>query len=484
VTDAVAAAARPDENVSIDRDFLAQLDRAETNREHWRILLTSGMGFFTDAYDLFVIGVVVSILKNEWAIASWQKSLVSSLALLTSAIGAVVFGIVADRLGRKRIYGYEVLVLAIGAVASAFSPNIYWLLGFRAVLGFGIGGDYPVSATIMSEYAAKANRGKMVSLVFAMQGAGLVVGPLAAIALLSTGMSHDTVWRVLLGLGAVPALSVFWLRRRIKETPRFLLAQMEAKEAEQQARETGRLTGLRGAFADRRLVRWLIGASLAWLFFDFVYYGNTIASPLIVKLVAPNASLTEQTAYTLAIFAVAAVPGYFVAAWTIDRLGRKFVQLMGFSVMTLAFLLLWLVPGATTSVLPFLLLFGATYFFAEFGPNTTTFVYPAEIFPVRVRTTSHGIAAASGKLGAFVGTYALTSLVDGIGLGRSSAIVAGVSLLGLLATTLLPEPRGRSLEELTEEPDAAVAYPASAVTLGVAESRGTRVGAPERGRRA
>jgi hypothetical protein len=126
-------------------------------------------------------------------------------------------------------------------------------------------------------------------------------------------------------------------------------------------------------------------------------------------------------------------------------------QAMGFAVIAAAFAGLWLIPGATTRVLPFLLLFGATYFFAEFGPNTTTFVYPAEIFPVQVRTTSHGIAAAAGKMGAFTGTYALTALLPVIGFRETSAFVAGVSLLGLLVTvTLLPEPKGISLEELTE----------------------------------
>jgi nitrate/nitrite transporter NarK len=120
-------------------------------------------------------------------------------------------------------------------------------------------------------------------------------------------------------------------------------------------------------------------------------------------------------------------------------------------VIAAAFAGLWLIPGATTHLLPFLLLFGATYFFAEFGPNTTTFVYPAEIFPVQVRTTSHGIAAAAGKIGAFIGTYTLTALLPVIGFRQIGAIVAGVSLLGLLLTvTLLPEPKGISLEELTE----------------------------------
>ena len=165
------------------------------------------------------------------------------------------------------------------------------MIGFRAILGFGIGGDYPVSATIMSEYANKNNRGRMVSLVFAMQGAGLIVGPALAIALLSTGMSDDTVWRLLLAFGAIPALSVFYLRRQLNETPRFQLAQMEAKEADEKAHKEGKPTGLRGVLADRRLLRWLIGASIAWFLFDLVYYGNTISSPIIIKLVAPHATL-------------------------------------------------------------------------------------------------------------------------------------------------------------------------------------------------
>jgi MFS transporter, PHS family, inorganic phosphate transporter len=142
----------------------------------------------------------------------------------------------------------------------------------------------------------------------------------------------------------------------------------------------------------------------------------------------------------------------------IDKIGRRLMQAAGFTVMAAAFLGLWLIPGATTTLWPFLLLFGATYFFAEFGPNTTTFVYPAEIFPVRVRTTSHGIAAASGKIGAFAGTSALTALLPAIGLGRTSALVAAVLAAGLLATTtLLPEPKGISLEELTEFPAVAQA---------------------------
>src|SRR6201999_4048774 len=148
-------------------------------------MFISGMGFFTDAYDLFIIGVVMTMLKPLWHVGKVEEGLVESTALLAAAIGALLFGRVADMLGRKRIYGVEVLVLAAGAIGCALSPNIWWLIGLRFILGVGIGGDYPVSATIMSEYSAKASRGMMVTLVFAMQAAGLIVGPLFASALLA-----------------------------------------------------------------------------------------------------------------------------------------------------------------------------------------------------------------------------------------------------------------------------------------------------------
>src|SRR5580658_9719649 len=170
------------------------LDDAKINRFQLKIMFVSGMGFFTDAYDLFVIGIVVALLKTEWNLSTGQVSWLNSSTLLASAVGAVVFGRVADMLGRKRIYGYEVLILAIGAIASAFAPNYVFLLVCRVILGIGIGGDYPVSATIMSEYSGKRDRGKMVGLVFAMQGAGLIVGPLIASILLASGIGDDIIW--------------------------------------------------------------------------------------------------------------------------------------------------------------------------------------------------------------------------------------------------------------------------------------------------
>ena len=427
-------------------DQFAHLDASGVTREQWKIMFISGMGFFCDAYDLFIIGVVMNILKGEWHPSPLAIGLVTSTALLASAVGAVLFGRVADMLGRKRIYGYEVLVLAAGAIASAFSPNIWWLIGFRVILGVGIGGDYPVSATLMSEYAGKKSRGMMVSLVFAMQAAGLIVGPLLAAALLWSGLRHDIVWRLLLAFGAVPAMAVFQMRRHLGESPRYQHAQSQRNETE----KAGFSQGFHALLSRRDLRLRLLGASLAWGLMDFAYYGNTVSSPMVLHALSPKASLLTDTLTQLAVFAAAAVPGYFVAAAMMDRMGRKPIQILGFAMMAGSFLVMALIPGVEKLIFPFLVIYGISYFFTEFGPNATTFVYPAEIFPVETRTTGHGIAAATGKVGGFVGVFTFPLLMAWHGLLTAELAAAAASVLGLIVTLwMLPETKGRSLEELS-----------------------------------
>ncbi len=428
-------------------DF-SHLDESGITREHWKIMFISGMGFFTDAYDLFIIGVAMHLIKAEWHTSALADGLVTSTALLAAAVGALLFGRVADMLGRKRIYGYEVLVLAAGAILSAFSPNIWWLIVFRVILGVGIGGDYPVSSTIMSEFSGKAHRGMMVSMVFAMQAAGLIVGPLLAALLLVTGLDHDYVWRLLLAFGAVPALAVFRMRRNLQETPRF-----EAAVKQRVGTKASFAEGFRNLLARRDLRVRLVGASLAWFLMDFAYYGNTVSSPMILQAIAPASSLLVQTLTQLAVFAIAAVPGYFVAAAMMDRMGRKPIQVLGFAMMAISFLAMALIPGIEKLLYPFLVIYGFSYFFTEFGPNSTTFVYPAELFPSEGRSTGHGIASAAGKIGGFAGVFTFPLLMSWHGLLTAESGAAIASILGLLVTVvMLPETKGRTLEELSAAP--------------------------------
>src|SRR5581483_9268981 len=267
-----------------------------------------------------------------------------------------------------------------------------------------------------------------ITLVFSTQALGLIFGPLLTVLLLSTGVNQDLTWRILLGVGAIPALATFWLRRQIAESPRFALAHGNVKEAEQAIErvvgrradgkngsgklqeieqinpnikivedgdgvrvQAGRKLSARNLFTTRHLLIWLIGAAGTWFLLDLAYYGTTVSTPLVIKLFSPQTTLIENMLYTLLIFVVAALPGYIVAALTIDQLGRKRIQLMGFAMMVLSYGLLFLFPVLTQIAWTFLLLYGLSYFFTEFGPNVTTFVLPAEIFPVEARTTAHGI---------------------------------------------------------------------------------------------
>jgi PHS family inorganic phosphate transporter-like MFS transporter len=437
----------------------SEMDNAKVSSKHWKIMLISGMGFFTDAYDLFIIGVVMSLLKPIWHTGKLDEALVASTALLAAAIGALLFGRIADMLGRKRIYGLEVLVLAAGAIGCALCPNIWWLIALRFILGIGIGGDYPVSATIMSEYSGKDSRGMLVTLVFTMQAAGLILGPLFASALLSTHMSHDLIWRLLVGFGAVPALAVYWQRRHLKETPRFLAA---AGKKEDQA---GNITkdensdkaeqavtfweGFESLVKDHKLLIRLIGTSAAWFFLDAAYYGNTVSSPRVLAVLNSDHTLLQRTLTQLGIFTIFAAPGYALAALTMDRMGRKTIQSLGFAMMAITFALLAFIPNLTKMVVPFLIIYGFSFFFTEFGPNSTTFVYPSEVFPVKVRTTGHGFAAAIGKLGGFVGVFLFPYLLNWNGLLAAESAAALACVIGLVVTlTMLPETKGKSLEAI------------------------------------
>ncbi len=189
----------------------------------------------------------------------------------------------------------------------------------------------------------------------------------------------------------------------------------------------------------------LVGASLAWFLMDFAYYGNTVSSPLVLSVLTPDKSILTHTLLQLAVFVVAATPGYLIAAAMMDRMGRKSIQILGFAMMTITFGIMALIPDVTKFVIPFLLVYGVSYFFTEFGPNSTTFVYPAEIFPVKGRTSGHGVASAAGKLGGFIGVFLFPILLRWHGLLAAESAAAIVSLLGIVVTlTMLPETKGAS----------------------------------------
>ncbi|MDA8360091.1 MAG: MFS transporter [Actinomycetota bacterium] len=490
------------ESMATITELYRPLDEAEVGKKHWLTVFTAGMGFFTDAYDLFIIGTVTVILTPIFHLSTNQISLLNSISLLASVAGALTFGKLMDMWGRKRMYGVEVAILVLGALLCAFAWNFTSLFIFRLLVGYGVGGDYATSAVITSEYANRKSRGRLVGSVFAMQGLGLLAGPAIASIFLGAGVPNDVAWRLMLGIGAIPAASVIYLRRRIRETPRYTMsvqgdAATTAKTVEWVTGEqpavrlngggTGSPTradapgqvgvapigssaagaGMRQKLTSRPFLLRLIGTAGSWFLLDIAFYGNSVSSPLILKLLQPKGTLLDHTLISLAIFAIAAFPGYWVAVFLMDRIGRRRIQWQGFVVMAIAFGLIWLLPDGATAIGVFLPLFAISYFFIEFGPNVTTFVFPSEVFPTSVRGTGDGISAGCGKFGAFLGALLVPHLLTSVGISGVMGIMAGVSVVGVALTLVaLPEPKGQTLEASAAEIEPEPAVAAAAASIG------------------
>ncbi|KAJ8531493.1 hypothetical protein K7X08_026927 [Anisodus acutangulus] len=382
---------------------------------------------------------------------------------------------------------------------------------FRFWLGFGIGGDYPLSATIMSEYANKKTRGAFIAAVFAMQGFGILVGGMVAIVVsasfktvypapsyqenpsASTVPEADLVWRVILMFGALPAGLTYYWRMKMPETARYTaLVAKNAKqaasdmskvlqieiEAEQEkiVKEKGNDFGLFTIQFLRRHGLHLLGTTSTWFFLDIAFYSQNLFQKDIFSAIGwippPETMNALEEVYKIAraqtlIALCSTIPGYWFTVAFIDKLGRFAIQFTGFFFMT-AFMFALAIPYShwthKENRIGFVIMYSLTFFFANFGPNTTTFVVPAEIFPARLRSTCHGISAAAGKAGAMVGAFGFhyaaqsndpnktdSGYSPGIGVRNSLIVLGCINFFGMLFTLLVPESKGKSLEEMSKE---------------------------------
>lgn len=518
-------------------EVLNALDKAKTQWYHFTAIIISGMGFFTDAYDLFCITTVTKLLGRLYyydpltgkpgSLPPNVSAAVNGVALCGTFAGQLFFGWLGDKLGRKKVYGMTLMTMIGGALASGLSFGhtaksvMTTLCFFRFWLGFGIGGDYPLSATIMSEYANKRTRGAFIAAVFAMQGFGILTGGAVSIIVasafnrayhrptfeenpgLSTAPQADFVWRIILMFGAIPALLTYYWRLKMPETARYTaLVAKNSKQAaadmakvlqvtvEEEAPETTKANtgneqfGLFSRQFARRHGLHLLGTTSTWFLLDIAFYSSNLFQKDIYTAVGWLPSAKKMNAieevYKVAraqslIALCATVPGYWFTVALIDRMGRFAIQLLGFFFMTV-FMFALAIPynhwrghacdsgycgGQHTA---FVIMYSFTFFFANFGPNSTTFIVPAEIFPARFRSTCHGISAAAGKAGAIVGAFgflyaAQSTHADetdagyptGIGIKNALLLLAVICALGFFFTFLVPETKGKSLEEISGE---------------------------------
>ncbi|KAI0346286.1 phosphate transporter [Trametopsis cervina] len=498
------------------RAALAEVDNAKFSWFHLKVTLVAGVGFFTDAYDIFAINIASTMLGYVYGkgqkLSTNQDLGVKVATPIGNLIGQLLFGWLADVVGRKRMYGVELMIIIVATFGQAVSGQAHAvnvigvIIVWRGIMGIGIGGDYPLSAIISSEFASTHIRGRLMTAVFANQGWGQFAGALVALIIVRAYktsllnddplvLAHvDQMWRILIGLGCVPGVAALYFRLTIPETPRFTMdiernVQQATQDVDnfltsgtyyvdpdttiervQAPKATKRDFG--AYFGKWENLKVLIGTSYSWFALDIAFYGLGLNSAIILTAIgfgSPSASLTGTLkVYTnlkniavgnMILIAAGLIPGYWATFLFVDRWGRKPIQLMGFAVLTVLFCAMGFgynrLNETAAARKAFVFLYCLANFFQNFGPNTTTFIVPGEVFPTRYRSTGHGISAASGKLGAVVAQVGFARLKDIHGtnkfVGHILEIFAFFMLTGIFSTLLIPETKGLSLEELSNE---------------------------------
>jgi MFS family permease len=454
---------------------------------HRRFWLLAALGVMLDGFDFFIIAVANPLVTEDYKLGAAVKGLVSAAAIIGAIVGAGFLGPLADRIGRRRIFKYDLVLFVVFSAACIFAWDVWSLIAFRFVLGIAIGLDYPISASYLAEILPSRARGRWLVGAFSLQAVGMLLGALVGVVVLEL-LPHVYSWRVMLGFGIVPAIAIIWLRRRVPESPRWLAQNGQDAEAARvggtlcgqpvvvtevdRQREEAPSEGIRALIQPRLfkrdMIRRTIFTAVPWFLMDIATYGVGIFTPTLLAAIAiagPDATFlsddiasTEGTA-ALDLFLVA---GFAIAILFVERVGRVKLQLVGFAVMAAALCLL-----ATADGLPggggnhlVLVFVGFAFFnlFMNAGPNATTYALPAEVFPSEIRAAGVGFAAGSAKLGAALGVLLFPILMDSIGTSAVLFITAGACALGFLVTLAFRiEPRGRSLDEASGQAVAAIA---------------------------
>jgi MFS family permease len=432
------------------------------------------MGVFLDGFDLFVLGVALPSISRDFSPTPWQVGLIAAMAPVGAILGTAIGGRLCDRFGRRPVFIVDLGIFIVFAIASALAWNVTSLLVFRFILGIGVGADYPISATYVSEFMPARLRGRMLVGAFSFQALGSLAGAAVGLLILLV-YPHPDAWRFMLAAGAIPAV-ILILRRSTPESPRW--CELHGKSAEAAAicsELAGRNVEITAsdeqtlpwkALYSRQYIRRTLLTTIPWFLMDVCLYGIGLFTPVILATLGFGAAAAAQGSYILAdvrstqgaVFLDSfLVIGFAIAIWQIDHIGRIRLQMIGFVGMTLGLLLVGLgaVSRASGSQDISAILIGFALFnlMVNMGPNPTTYMLPAEIFPTALRGSGNGNAAAAGKVGAAVGIFLIPVLRASVGLPVLMALVAGVSFAGFIVTWVLGEgiaPERRLLEEIHE----------------------------------
>jgi putative MFS transporter len=426
--------------------FVARLDRVPLNSFHWKLLITSGLGWMFDAMDVLLIGFLVAPITREFSLAPAQVGLVASAGFVGMFLGAAISGRLADRYGRRLIFQATLILFSIGAVLSALAPTFELLLAARVIAGLGLGGELPVVATLVSEFSPRAQS----FWAYGTLAAGLV----ALFVLPQFG------WRGAFVVAALPALYVAYLRFALPESPRYLAQRGRTAEADAIVRRVERAGGgalltLGAALAPARSVRTgiaeLWSPALAkrtamlwilWFGIVFTYYGIFLYVPSL--LAARGLSEVRSNEFFF-LSTIAQIPGYFSAAWLVERWGRK-PTLVTYLLGTAAAAFLFGNAGTGTDAFIYIALLS----FFNLGAWAIVYTYSPELYPTAIRATGAGMAAAVGRIGGIIGPFLTPVLVPTLGQSGVFALFMVMLVVTALNVWLLAEEtKGRSLEEIS-----------------------------------
>ena len=446
-----------------ERDWrcaLAAMDRLPVGRAHWRLLLLSGLGWMFDGMDTILLSLVLPALMLEWQLTPAHAGLVGTIDRFGALCGAALAGWLADRYGRRAVFQGTLLLYSLFTGFLALAYNLPSFLVIRFFVGMGLGGELPVVATLITECVPSRQRGRLLALLSSFFSYGwLLAAAMGFLIIPSLG------WEAAFLVGALPALYVFVLRRSIPESPRFLLAagrQTEAAEVMRRmgvekevldAHSVGALDFKRSRSSVKLLFSPLylqrtIWIWVLWFSLFFTFYGIFIWLPSI--LLARGLGLVRSLEYVLWM-TLAQVPGYFVAGYLADRLGRRwtFVGLILLSALSAG---MFGITGEPAQVL----LWGAGLNFFYSGTYALAYAYTAEVYDTAVRATGSGWATAFGRIGAAIAPLTVGMLLQSIPGALGQAVVFGLMVAffvvaALSMVVLAIETKERSLESLADD---------------------------------
>ncbi|EJS65944.1 MFS transporter [Bacillus cereus] len=379
-----------------------------------KLLGIAGLGWLFDAMDVGMLSFVMVALQKDWGLTSQEMGWIGSINSIGMAVGALIFGILSDKIGRKSVFIITLLLFSIGSGLTALTTTLSVFLVLRFLIGMGLGGELPVASTLVSESVEAHERGKIVVLLESFWAGGWLIA-----ALISYFVIPKYGWEVAMVLSAVPALYALYLRWNLPDSPRFQKVEKRPSVIENIKSVWS------GEYRKATIMLWIL-----WFCVVFSYYGIFLWLPSVMVL--KGFSLIKSFQYVL-IMTLAQLPGYFTAAWFIERLGRKFV-LVTYLIGTACSAYLFGVADSLTV----LIVAGMLLSFFNLGAWGALYAYTPEQYPTVIRGTGAGMAAAFGRIGGIIGPLLVGYLVGAhASLSLIFTIFCGSILIGALAVVIL-----------------------------------------------